>query len=132
MIYLGCRHCEKWSNSHQKLVFRYTLCFVLLLITGVGSWMFHMTLLYEMQLMDELPMVWGASYFVYCQFRVCVINVLMTAEKSLLNIIDWYYEKESTLIYFLLHLRPTIHTKMEDVGWQLLWHATHCWSQLST
>ena len=75
----GCRHCKKRSNSHWKRIFRYTLCFVLLLITGVGSWMFHMTLLYEMQLMDELPMVWGASYFVYCQFRVCVIHVLMTS-----------------------------------------------------
>ena len=59
-------------DEYIFIFYRYLLCFVLLFITGVGSWMFHMTLLYEMQLMDELPMVWGASYFVYCQFRVSV------------------------------------------------------------
>ena len=32
--------------------------------------MFHMTLLYEMQLLDELPMVWGSSYMVYCLYKV--------------------------------------------------------------
>lgn len=127
---LKCRHWKKWSNLHQKHNFRYTLCFVLLLITGVGSWMFHMTLLYEMQLMDELPMVWGASYFVYCQFRVWVINISSTLGKYLLN--DWYWKKELILTYFPITFRPTIHTKMEVVEWPLLWHATLCWSQLST
>lgn len=39
--------------------FRYQIIFCSLLTVGVGSWMFHMTLQYEMQLLDELPMVWG-------------------------------------------------------------------------
>ena len=38
---------------------RFHLCFASLLIVGIGSGMFHMTLLYEMQLLDELPMIWG-------------------------------------------------------------------------
>ena len=43
---------------------------MLLLITGIGSWMFHMTLLYEMQLLDELPMIWGSSYMVYVHYKI--------------------------------------------------------------
>ena len=53
-----------------ELVF--TLNYALLLLTGIGSWMFHMTLLYEMQLLDELPMVWGASYMLYTLYMTDV------------------------------------------------------------
>ncbi|XP_072180405.1 alkaline ceramidase 3-like [Diadema setosum] len=40
-----------------------------LFIVGVGSWCFHMTLLYGMQLLDELPMIWGSVAFVYCAYE---------------------------------------------------------------
>ncbi|XP_013916330.1 PREDICTED: alkaline ceramidase 3 [Thamnophis sirtalis] len=33
---------------------------------GLGSWCFHMTLKYEMQLLDELPMIYSCCVFVYC------------------------------------------------------------------
>ncbi|KAM9321533.1 alkaline ceramidase 3 [Gastrophryne carolinensis] len=36
---------------------------------GTGSWCFHMTLQYEMQLLDELPMIYSCSVFVYCLFE---------------------------------------------------------------
>ena len=49
----------------QRLGRRYILSYALLLLTGVGSWMFHMTLRFEMQLLDELPMVWGAAFMLY-------------------------------------------------------------------
>ncbi|XP_003745879.1 alkaline ceramidase 3 [Galendromus occidentalis] len=58
-IYLGIR---------QQIGTRLLLCYLSLLVVGIGSWLFHMTLLYEMQLMDELPMVWGtlaSSYTLY-------------------------------------------------------------------
>jgi dihydroceramidase len=32
--------------------------------------MFHMTLRYSMQLLDEIPMVWSSLAFVYCQHMV--------------------------------------------------------------
>ena len=41
------------------LYLRYQMIYLGLLMVGIGSWMFHMTLKYEMQLLDELPMVWG-------------------------------------------------------------------------
>jgi dihydroceramidase len=34
------------------------MCYGSLLVVGIGSLLFHMTLRYEMQLMDELPMIW--------------------------------------------------------------------------
>jgi len=55
-----------YDSYKQGFEFRYMFCFVLLLMVGIGSWMFHMTLLFEMQLMDELPMVWGVAYIYYC------------------------------------------------------------------
>ncbi|KAH0625255.1 hypothetical protein JD844_033631, partial [Phrynosoma platyrhinos] len=36
---------------------------------GLGSWCFHMTLKYEMQLLDELPMIYSCCMFVYCLYE---------------------------------------------------------------
>uniref|UniRef100_A0A669D2P3 Alkaline ceramidase n=1 Tax=Oreochromis niloticus TaxID=8128 RepID=A0A669D2P3_ORENI len=44
---------------------RYICSFLGLAAVGVGSWCFHMTLLYEMQLLDELPMIYSTCVFVY-------------------------------------------------------------------
>ena len=44
---------------------RFMLCFISLALVGFGSWNFHMTLLFEMQLLDELPMLWGSLMLVY-------------------------------------------------------------------
>jgi len=54
----------------QKFESRYAYLYLLIMLTGIGSWMFHMTLLYEMQLLDELPMVWGSCYMVYVHYKV--------------------------------------------------------------
>ncbi|XP_037543548.1 alkaline ceramidase 3 [Nematolebias whitei] len=51
------------------LEFRYICSFLGLLAVGVGSWCFHMTLLYEMQLLDELPMIYSTCVFVYCLYE---------------------------------------------------------------
>ena len=53
----------------QGIERRYLICYALLLLTGIGSWMFHMTLLFEMQLMDEVPMVWGGAFMLYSLYR---------------------------------------------------------------
>ena len=46
------------------------MCYTTLLTVGIGSALFHMTLKYEMQLLDELPMVWGGCAVAYCMFEV--------------------------------------------------------------
>ena len=37
-------------------------------MVGVGSFAFHATLLHEAQLADELPMIFVASYGLFCLF----------------------------------------------------------------
>uniref|UniRef100_A0A3B3XTE6 Alkaline ceramidase n=1 Tax=Poecilia mexicana TaxID=48701 RepID=A0A3B3XTE6_9TELE len=54
------------QTFRDGLEFRYICSFLGLSAVGVGSWCFHMTLLYEMQLLDELPMIYSTCVFVYC------------------------------------------------------------------
>jgi len=54
-----------YTTQRQGFERRYQIVYLGLLTVGVGSWMFHMTLKYEMQLLDELPMVWGGCVALY-------------------------------------------------------------------
>ncbi|KAL4220740.1 Alkaline ceramidase 3 [Mactra antiquata] len=49
------------QNFEPRLI----ACHISLLSVGFGSWCFHMTLLYSMQLLDELPMIWGSAFLIY-------------------------------------------------------------------
>ncbi|KAM4701416.1 alkaline ceramidase 3 [Discoglossus pictus] len=48
---------------------RYVVAYLGLTAVGLGSWCFHMTLQYEMQLLDELPMIYSCCVFVYCLYE---------------------------------------------------------------
>ncbi|CAM1296454.1 ACER3 (predicted) [Pycnogonum litorale] len=56
-----------WRDNIEK---KYILSYFSLFLVGVGSTLFHMTLKYEMQLCDELPMVYGSFVLVYCQAEI--------------------------------------------------------------
>lgn len=45
---------------------RFSLAYTGLLCVGLGSWLFHMTLLWTAQLMDELPMLYASLTFIFC------------------------------------------------------------------
>ncbi|XP_078787062.1 alkaline ceramidase 3 isoform X3 [Oryzias latipes] len=60
---------ENYETFRNGLEFRYICSFLGLAAVGVGSWCFHMTLLYEMQLLDELPMIYSTCVFVYCLYE---------------------------------------------------------------
>ena len=47
-------------------------CSVGIIFVGMGSWMFHMTLLYSMQLFDELPMIYSFSLIFYAQLDLLI------------------------------------------------------------
>lgn len=52
--------------AHAKAVeFRYIAAFISFIVVGLGSFAFHATLTRSMQLLDELPMVWINSIFIY-------------------------------------------------------------------
>ncbi|XP_054269156.1 alkaline ceramidase 3-like [Macrosteles quadrilineatus] len=57
---------EVFNQGFEK---RFIICNFLVFIVGVGSWCFHMTLLYEMQLFDELPMIYGSLFLLYCVYE---------------------------------------------------------------
>uniref|UniRef100_F6WLB3 Alkaline ceramidase n=1 Tax=Ornithorhynchus anatinus TaxID=9258 RepID=F6WLB3_ORNAN len=48
---------------------RYLAAYLGVTVVGLGSWCFHMTLQYEMQLLDELPMIYSCCVFVYCLYE---------------------------------------------------------------
>ncbi|KAJ3271819.1 hypothetical protein HDV01_006331 [Terramyces sp. JEL0728] len=69
-----------------------------LVVIGVGSWLFHMTLLYSTQLCDELPMIYGTC--------LCMYNVLTLydkhSKKSIIGLIS--YSLIITVIYVILRI----------------------------
>merc|ERR1719510_2363555 len=89
----------------QKFEIRFAILYILLLITGIGSWMFHMTLLYEMQLLDELPMIWGSSYMVYIHYRIQIDPQRKTRKMA---IVMFLYAVIVTAVY-LINKNPIFH-----------------------
>ncbi|CAO1625602.1 unnamed protein product [Parajaminaea phylloscopi] len=57
----GARNCR-----NEALPFRYTLTYLGIAFVGLGSLAFHATLLYEAQLLDELPMIYTSLVLSYC------------------------------------------------------------------
>ncbi|KAK7125550.1 hypothetical protein R3I93_021045 [Phoxinus phoxinus] len=57
------------QTCKDGLEVRYVWSFLGLAAVGIGSWSFHMTLQYEMQLLDELPMIYSCCVFVYCLYE---------------------------------------------------------------
>ncbi|WFD32646.1 hypothetical protein MSPP1_003695 [Malassezia sp. CBS 17886] len=47
-------------------------------IVGMGSFLFHMTLKHEAQLLDELPMIWASSFASWC-----LLDVTMSTRRRL-------------------------------------------------
>ncbi|RUS78813.1 hypothetical protein EGW08_013431 [Elysia chlorotica] len=96
MVSLGLK------ENHEK---RFVYSFVALAVVGLGSWLFHMTLRYSMQLMDEIPMIWGCSFQIYGLFMV----TSKPGEKnSLLQIGLFSYCAVVTLVYILIN-NPIFH-----------------------
>ena len=96
------------NSYRQGFETRYAMCFALLLLTGIGSYMFHMTLLFQMQLLDELPMVWGGSFMLYVLYRAR--NSFKDGGKTV-GIILLLYAIVVTVAY-LVNKNPVFHEVM--------------------
>lgn len=57
-----------YFSKYRHVETRYHVAFATTLLVGIGSWCFHMTLLFEMQLLDELPMIYCGCVMLYCIF----------------------------------------------------------------
>ena len=84
-IYWSYKHMQFARNNKSQLfqVPKSTIfCQFALLLVGCGSWMFHMTLLYPMQLLDELPMLYCAGLMIYANFDL-ILEVKKFEEENI-------------------------------------------------
>ncbi|XP_002168363.1 alkaline ceramidase 3 [Hydra vulgaris] len=54
----------------QLAEYRVITAFIALMTIGFGSFAFHCTLLYQSQLLDELPMIYGTCVMLYCMLEL--------------------------------------------------------------
>ncbi|KAI8150128.1 ceramidase [Fennellomyces sp. T-0311] len=59
-----------YNTIANKFSKSFVIAHLAVMFVGIGSWLFHMTLQYEMQLLDELPMIYAASVMVYEIFEI--------------------------------------------------------------
>ena len=55
---------------------RFVVCHLALLAVGLGSSLFHLSLKFPAQLMDEIPMVWSSAAFIYSLAMVSISSFL--------------------------------------------------------
>ncbi|TPX32844.1 hypothetical protein SmJEL517_g04120 [Synchytrium microbalum] len=92
----SCRAC--------KSEWRFVTAYLSLGIVGAGSTLFHGTLLYEFQLADELPMVYGMAAFVYCTLQMwpperhsAILAISITLFCAVITV--WYLTTRNFLVF---------------------------------
>lgn len=100
-----------YMSITQEMEMRYVMSHLFFLLVGVGSTMFHMTLQYSMQLLDEIPMIYTTCIFIYCQ---AIIKSGPGMHNRLLGIALAMYAFLFTAIY-LVHTNPLVHEFMYAV-----------------
>lgn len=88
-------------NHFEK---RYTLCTLGFMLVGVGSWLFHMTLKYHFQLLDELPMIYTTCIPVWFSFGY-------QRSRRFQDICGWviFLGAMALTIIYIIFRNPTIH-----------------------
>ncbi|RKP14395.1 ceramidase [Piptocephalis cylindrospora] len=86
------------SMTHRLgLGHRFTLAYLGIALVGIGSWLFHMTLIYEMQLLDELPMV-----YVVCVLTYAMANLGIKESRGLrTRVLAWAMGLEALLFTWI-------------------------------
>ncbi|KAJ1727839.1 hypothetical protein LPJ61_004367, partial [Coemansia biformis] len=94
-----------WRVRAMKQEGRFLLCYVGMLVVGLGSWLFHMTLQYQWQLADELPMVYGTCICIYCAFQA---DAKAATKSTYMWLVLVGYSATVTLVYVQIR-RPVFH-----------------------
>jgi len=92
---------------------RNMIAFFAVAVVGFGSWAFHMTLLYPMQLADEFPMVWSTSVMTYLQFTISRSPELPT-NWPLIAVCFLYSFAYS--LFYLAFTNPLVHQITYAIG----------------
>jgi len=59
-----------YMSAVQKMPIRFFLAYAAVGVIGIGSFLFHATLMYQMQLLDELPMIYCVCILTYSIFKM--------------------------------------------------------------
>lgn len=93
-----------YHASTNRLEPRFVLTALGFLLVGVGLWLFHMTLRYEFQLLDELPMIYATCipfWLIFSEFKTPLQSV---------GVAVGIFMAANLLTAVYLHLKdPTIH-----------------------
>lgn len=65
LLFLSLSVYGMYRVSTERLAPRFYGCALGIGIVGFGSFLFHMTLKFEAQLLDELPMIWASSFMAW-------------------------------------------------------------------
>ncbi|TPX47423.1 hypothetical protein SeMB42_g02363 [Synchytrium endobioticum] len=101
LVAIGLDSCRRCNSE-----WRFVVAYINLGLVGLGSMLFHGTLLYESQLLDELPMLYGMAAFLFCVFQMwpperhSTILAISLISLSLL-ITMWYLSTRNFLIFAL-------------------------------
>lgn len=93
-----------FNGIKQRLELRFHLVALGFITVGFGSWMFHMSLLYEYQLLDELPMIYATCvpyWIVFSYGKTKFRSMRIATEITLFAIV-------LTVVY-LYDRNPSIH-----------------------
>ncbi|OBA19991.1 alkaline phytoceramidase [Metschnikowia bicuspidata var. bicuspidata NRRL YB-4993] len=101
IFFAGFAIVHAWKN---KLEMRFLISACGFLLVGVGSWLFHMTLRYEYQLLDELPMIYAT-----CIPFWSVFSELRDGKGSLYVGVSTFVAANLLTWIYLKFKDPTIH-----------------------
>ena len=79
---------ENFKTRFFKIPYSVLFSHLGLMVVGLGSWMFHMTLLYPMQLLDEIPMVFGSGIIIYANYDLILCSFKLDEQQKRSNRIN--------------------------------------------
>lgn len=94
-----------YSATRNRLEPRFVFSSLGFLLVGIGSWWFHMTLRYEYQLLDELPMIYATCipfWSVFSEFK-------SKSQSILIGLGIFAFANALSYVYLYVYTNPTLH-----------------------
>jgi dihydroceramidase len=94
-----------YSAIKNHLEPRFVFASLGFLLVGIGSWWFHMTLQYEYQLLDELPMIYATCipfWSVFSEFKT-------KSQSLIIGFGIFMFANVLSYIYLYVYTNPTLH-----------------------
>lgn len=103
-VFIALALFSTFSSYKNKLGTRFVFSSLGFFLVGVGSWLFHMTLQYHYQLLDELPMIYATCipfWSVFSEFK--------TRNQSIAVGVGIFTAANTLTVIYLYFKDPTIH-----------------------